>query len=481
MINRILIRIKVIQMLYSFMLTRSDFRIVSAPLKNSRDSRFAYTMYLDTLLLILKLSGRKISPKDSIASPHDDKISSLLANSKMIMSLASNTEIQELVAKYNRDLSQYAAVLSYLLDEIGKSSVAKDYSKKKVRTIAEDVDFWTVILETVFLKDEKFIEAARTNDDFTVAGFEEGLRMAVDTLRNFYDVKAAMINSRKSLQESLEQAYKLYAALLLLPRDITRMREEQIESAKDKYLPTADDLNPNLKFIDNRFIKAIDDSESLNNYIKEKPFAWDNEYYLVRDLLDLILKSDIYSAYMSEKESDFRSDCEFWRSVLKDIILPSDALAEALESRSVYWNDDVSIVGTFVLKTLRRTAIDENHRLELMPMYKDDEDAGFGDSLFVEAVNNADEYRELIDKFINEAQWDSERLALMDIVILTAAIAEILHFPSIPVPVTLNEYIEIANYYSSPRSGQFINGVLFSVINYLKDTGKLHKTFENKK
>ena len=138
-------------------------------------------------------------------------------------------------------------------------------------------------------------------------------------------------------------------------------------------------------------------------------------------------------------------------------------------------------MGTFVLKTLRRAVTDSKNSLELMPMFKDEEDAEFGEMLFVKAINNADTYRELIDRFINETQWDTERIALMDIVILTAAITEILHFPTIPVPVTLNEYIEIANYYSSPRSGQFINGVLYSVINYLRENNQLHKSFENKK
>lgn len=480
MINRILIRIKVIQMLYSFMLTRSDFRIQMAPTKNNRDSRFAYEMYLDTLLLILKLSGRKISPKDAIPNPRASQILPAVYNAKMITSLASNSELQELTVKYNRDLSQYADCISYLLDEISESSAAKDYSKLRKKTLGDDVKFWTIVLETIMLKDDRFIDAARRNDDFTIAGFESGIQMAIDTLRNFYDVKSAMVNSRRSLQESLEQAYKLYAGLLILPNDITRLREEQIENAKEKYLPTADDLNPNLKFIDNRLIGAITESDSLNAYLKENPFSWENDYYLVKELLDNILKSEIYSNYMSDKQSDFQSDCEFWRDIFKDVIIPSDAMAEALESRSVYWNDDVNIVGTFVLKTLRRTASDKNQRLEMLPMFKDEEDSKFGESLFVSAIDNADAYRELIDRFINESQWDTERIALMDIVILTTAIAELLKFPSIPVPVTLNEYIEIANYYSSPRSGQFINGVLFSVINYLKENGELQKSFESK-
>lgn len=481
MINRILIRIKVIQMLYSFMLTRSDFRVVEAPAKKTRDAKFAYEMYLDTLLLILKLSGRRISPKDEIVLPAASVVLPALQNAKMISSLASNTELQELTLKYNRDLSQYADCLKYLVDEINDSSAAKDYARKRKKTIAEDVDFWVVMLQTLLLKDKKFIEAARRNDDFTVAGFETGINMAIDTLRNFYDVKSAIVNSRKNLQDSLEQAYKLYAALLMLPADITRLREEQIEVAKEKYIPTAEDLNPNLKFVKNKFAEAVRSSKSLESYLKENPFSWENDYYLIKDLLVSILKSDIYSKYMEEKESDFQADCEFWRNLFKDIILASDVLAESLESRSVYWNDDISIVGTFVLKSVRRTATDAAHKLDLLPMYKDEEDAMFGEQLFVDAINNADSYRELIDRFINDAQWDTERIALMDIVILTAAIAELLNFPSIPVPVTLNEYIEIANYYSSPRSGQFINGILFSIINYLRENNQLQKPLDSKK
>lgn len=480
MINRILIRIKVIQMLYGFMLTRSDFHIEAAPEKKTRDSRFAYKMYLDTLLLLLKLSGRKISPKDSIVNLSTQNIAPALYNTKIASALASNSELQESAAKFNLTLSEYAGVLRYLLETISESSAAKDYAKKRKKAIAEDVDFWVIVIESILAKDEKFIEAARNNEDFTIAGFETGLRMAASTLRNYSDITSSTVKARKALQDSLAQSYKLYVALLTLPRDITRLREEHLEAAKEKYLPTAEDLNPNLKFINNLYVKAIDESDEIAAYFKENPFSWENDYYLVRDLLDEIIKSDIYTQYMAKKGHSFEDDCEFWRNVTKDIIIPSDALAEALENRSVFWNDDINIVGTFVLKTMRKAASDNNKQIELLPMYKDEEDARFGEQLFVASINNADNYRDIIDRFINESQWDTERIALMDIVILTAAIAELLNFPSIPVPVTLNEYIEIANYYSSPRSGQFVNGILFSVINYLRDNGQLMKPFENK-
>ena len=179
---------------------------------------------------------------------------------------------------------------------------------------------------------------------------------------------------------------------------------------------------------------------------------------------------------MALEETDLKADCDFWRSVYKNIIFPSDDLAEALESMSVFWNDDLTIMDSFVLKTIRKISTDgEAAPVHLLPKYKDEEDARFGADLFSRAIENREKYRALIDKFIDGTQWDSERLAFMDIVIMIAAITELLGYPSIPVPVTLNEYIEIANCYSTNKSGQFINGILSSVINYLKTEGELVK------
>ena len=131
-------------------------------------------------------------------------------------------------------------------------------------------------------------------------------------------------------------------------------------------------------------------------------------------------------------------------------------------------------MGTFVLKTIKQFA-NNGEKTLLLPQYKDEEDKQFGDILFTNAIKDSDIYRQYIDKFVNGGQWDPERLAFMDIIIMTTAIAEMIKFPLIPIPVTLNEYIEIANNYSTAKSGQFINGILYSVINYLKEEGILNK------
>lgn len=173
-------------------------------------------------------------------------------------------------------------------------------------------------------------------------------------------------------------------------------------------------------------------------------------------------------------DKTLEEDADLWRNLYKNVILPSDALAEALESKSIYWNDDLQEMGTFVLKSIRR--IGTGSPSAILPMYKDDEDSHFGVDLLMSAIKHCDEYKELIEKFVNTARWDADRLAFMDIVIMIAAVTEIIDYPSIPLAVTLNEYIEIANHYSTPRSGSFINGILYSVIKHLKEEGRIFKS-----
>lgn len=474
MINRILIRIKVVQMLYSYLLTKREFKIESAPEKKTRDSVYAYRLYMDLLLMILKLSGQKIIPADKPLTLLNATGENPLSKGPMARSLASVPEIREYYAKDTSAFSQYAEAAQALFNAILDSGAFRDYSKKRRHEIADDVNFWAVILETVVAKNGKFIESCRVSQGFTTIGFNKAIEMAVTTLREYNDTKSSLAYARLSLKDSLEKAYQLYHVLLWLPVEITKLRSDNLEAAKEKYLPTAEDMNPNLRFVDNKFVETVRSSQDMEVYFKTMPFSWDDGF-LLKKLLDEILESEIYKEYMEAPDTDYEKDCEFWRTVFKSIIFPSDILAEALESKSVFWNDDLAIMGTFVLKTLRKAAASKGHEFKLLPMYKDEEDENFGQELFGNSISNFKEYRALIDKFIDEKQWDPDRLAFMDIVIMTAAISELLIYPSIPIPVTMNEYIEIANYYSTSRSGQFINGILYSVISYLKAEGRLSK------
>ena len=476
MINRVLIRIKVVQMLYSYLLTKSEFRIETAPDSPGKDRRFAYMVYLDTLLFILELSGYRVQGPDSSNSPakYIGENKHLAAN-KMMASLINEEQIRSLILKRNTRIASFDKALSPVLEAITATSAYRSYIRLKERTLSDDITFWTTMLRTVIAKNPVFTECARENGEFTISGYDRGILMVEDTLRSYSDNRGMLTEARNSLQRSLDKAYELYHLLLLLPVEITRMRDQQIDAARHKYLPTDEDLNPNTRFIDNQLPALIASSPSMEEYLKANPVSWADDFDLVKRLLDQSMASEVYAAYMSAPATDRAADCDFWRTVFRTIILPSDDLAEVLESKSLYWNDDIDIMGTFVLKTIKRIGTSDKADVSLLPQYKDDEDARFGADLFLDTVNHFDDYRAYIDKFINSSQWDPERLAFMDIVIMTTAIAEMLNYPQIPIPVTLNEYIEIANSYSTPRSGAFVNGILYSVINYLKEQGKLTK------
>lgn len=282
-----------------------------------------------------------------------------------------------------------------------------------------------------------------------------------------------MQDALKELRKSLDKAYELYHYLLLLPVELTRLQELRIDNARNKYLPTPEDLNPNMKFVENRFVAKMRQSEMMQEFLKTTPLSWRKNDIYLRLTLDKILNSDIYKAYMETPQSDLASDCELWKDLMKKVIFPDDELCDVLEEESVYWNDDLETIGTFVLKTIRRFA--DNGYDKLLPQFKDEEDSRYSERLFRNAAEHESEYMALIDKFVVKDSWDTERLAFMDVVILLTAIAEVENEPSVPTKVTLNEYIEISKYYSTTKSGAFVNGILNSIINYLKKEGLLNK------
>lgn len=475
MINRILIRTKVVQILYSYLLSRSEFKIDTPPETTSRDRRFAYSVYLDTLALIQELSGiRTNNPERKL--PAIDVHPKLRTN-RVGRALADDPVLKEILFKNIADLNAFGPSLQKIADNVASSSVFTDYARKRNHTLDDDVKLWSVILETTILKSPEVTAALRTNPDFSLSGLHYGIMNAVDTIKAYNDSRASYLKAKNELAASLDKAYELYYAIFALIVELVDEETERQEAAKAKYLATAQDLNPDTAFIDNSFARFLAENEDLKEFVDEHKITWIDSPMLLKNLLDSIKQSEIYQNYMSAEKHDWVTDCELWRDLLRSVILPSDALAEALETKSIFWNDDVLAMGTFALKTLRRfTGSDHGAGVRFLPKYKDDEDAEFGAQLFTLAVENRDTYRSYIDRFINP-DWDPERLAFMDIVIMTVAIAEILNYPAIPLPVSLNEYIEIANSYSTRRSGPFINGILYSVINMLAEEGLLKKPF----
>ena len=277
--------------------------------------------------------------------------------------------------------------------------------------------------------------------------------------------------SEKELFFSLEKAYELYHRLLLLMIELTDAQSKRIENARFKYTATAADKNPDTRLVNNRFIAQLRENKMLKEYVDRQSVSWVNEPDFVRILLDRLLASDLYKTYLASEEDSYAVDQDFWKKAFKHIIVEDEDLSEILEAQSLYWNDDLETISTFVLKTIKRFDQSKGAEQELLPMFKDDEDAEFAKMLFRKTLMNVDVNKALIDQ--HTKNWEIDRVAFMDIVIMLVAIAEIKSFPTIPVKVTLNEYIEIAKSYSTIKSGHFINGILDAVASQLKKDGFL--------
>lgn len=462
-------------MLYSYLLTRSDFNIRQESSSRSRDKRYAYNLYCELLLLLITQSGFKVVNQDG--RPRFELADRKAGEFTRIgQALAANDLMQEIAIKHKSFMEALRPLHFQLNAAIKDSAIYKELSRKKgTPEIAEEVQMWKTLIHTVLLRDRALLQLIQSDEEFTHVGFDLGVAMLDETLNDFSSVRGSLVEARRGLSAALDKSYELYHSLLQLMIDLTSLRELQLDEAKHKYLPSHDDLNPNTRFVDNQFIAALRTNADMQEYLAANPISWVDEDVTLRRLLDKILDSDIYKKYMEAPVTDFATDCELWGSILKNIIIESDELAESLENQSVFWNDDVVIMGSFVLKTIKNFANSNGGEVHLLPKFKDLEDERFGPRLFEDAIAHQDEYRQLIDECLQGSRWEPDRLAFMDIVILETAIAELLNFESIPTVVTINEYTEIANYYSTPKSGQFITGMLYSIVNNLKKQGKLVK------
>ena len=272
---------------------------------------------------------------------------------------------------------------------------------------------------------------------------------------------------------SLRKSYDLYHYFLLLIIEVTNLQKRILEARKSKYMPTEEELHPNTQFIDNRLCAQLESNEDLKKYVDDFGISWANDEEFVKNVLDLILGSEIYAEYIRNESDTYETDREFWRQVFKKIICGNEMIEEFLEDKSIYWNDDIEIVETFTLKTIKKFEEKNGSRQPLLPMFKDMEDKAFAINLFRQSLLKGKEFRERIDKHMKN--WETERIANMDLVIMQVALAEITSFPTIPINVTLNEYIDAAKYYSTPKSGTFINGILDSIVNELKKENLLLK------
>nr|MDE7376660.1 hypothetical protein [Muribaculaceae bacterium] len=380
MINRGLIRIKVVQMLYSYLLTRSEFKINSAPETASRDKRYAWRTYVDMLMLMLELSGYSVKTGQK---PPQLLIDRKLASNGVAKALMANDEVKSLILRDYSQVGIFDPILQKLVDKIEASKIFVDYSKKQKKTLADDVQLWTVLLETLFSNDSEIIGILRAQGDFSHQGYLSGIRDLCMTLRSYVDSRELYLKAKADLETSLNKAYELYLSLFALILDLTAEQERRIEQAKSKHLASSADLNPNTRLIDNDLVVYLNSNESLEEKFKEYKVQRNMPGSpLLKTLLDQILESEIYQNYINSDERGLKADTEFWRDIMRTVILPSDALAEEMEDKSVYWNDDLQIMGTFALKTLRQIAQSEGEEIGMLNKFKDEEDEKFGPELF---------------------------------------------------------------------------------------------------
>jgi len=274
------------------------------------------------------------------------------------------------------------------------------------------------------------------------------------------------------LYTSIEKMYDLYALMLCLLVEVKNMEKKHIEISRKKYLATSQDLNPNFKFINNEIFKLLDESVSLNNYLDENKLNYwslDNEY--VHEILKLIKESDPYASYMKSDKHSFEEDRDFVAAMFKSVVAPNEKLAEYFEDKTISWVDDIPFVNTWIVKTLNQ--LKPKQTFQLGNLYKDEDDKKFVVDLFRKVVLNHKEFENEIEN--KTPNWDTDRIAEIDMILIKMAISEFLKFPSIPTSVTINEYIEIAKDYSSEKSSFFINGVIDKILKDFTASKRLNK------
>lgn len=280
-------------------------------------------------------------------------------------------------------------------------------------------------------------------------------------------------DTEKELLFGLQKSYDLYYYLLLLMVELSRTYENRIEAKRNKFLPSEEDLNPNIHLVENRFIRQLEENRQFRKQLAERPLSWSEHEPFVRNLLDKILESETYQAYAGVVAPSYEQDREFWRKTFKQFIYVNEELDDLLEDECIYWNDDVEIVQSFVMKTIKRFSEDSGPDQPLLPMFRDEEDKEFALKLLHNTILNEKKYRALIEK--HTEKWDFDRIAFMDLIVMQVALSEIFTFESIPTSVSLNEYIEIAKAYSTPKSGTFINGILDAIVQETKKENRIFK------
>jgi len=286
--------------------------------------------------------------------------------------------------------------------------------------------------------------------------------------------------AERQLLKSIERIHELYIYQLSLLVDLSEFFKTRIEESKNKYLPSAEDLNPNTRFIDNLFMSQLASNAHFIKYRKQFKISWTDETEMIRKFYQSIRESAFYKNYMSSAECGYKDDKDVIQHIFNDVIVESAVLQSLYEEKSIYWIDDLELANFMVNKTIKGYRAGWDNMADLPYVYKlndeddPDSDKEFVARLFRKTIMNNSELETMVDQKAHN--WDVERIAIIDILLLKMALTELIEFPNIPIKVTLNEYIELAKVYSTPRSNVFINGILDKLILELKENGRIVKS-----
>ena len=281
------------------------------------------------------------------------------------------------------------------------------------------------------------------------------------------------LTSEKSLDQTIQNCQVLSVYFLTLLPEIVRYRTLRLEELKEKFNPTESDLHPNTKFIDNEVIKQIEENKNIRQFCVNHYVDWSDRYDFIAQMYHEIASSDLFIAYFNAPERSYKEDKEFVLNVLSNIFAESELLHWFLEEKNVHWFDDYNDALLTAYKNIERFKENQSNQLPLIPLFKDEEEITFYKDLFRKTLLYNADYQKRIDEKLQH--WESERVMEIDTILMKMAMCELTQFPTVPVKVTINEYIELAKLYSSRKSGVFINGILDSIVTDFKNEGLLNK------
>ncbi|MBR5819293.1 MAG: transcription antitermination protein NusB [Alistipes sp.] len=278
--------------------------------------------------------------------------------------------------------------------------------------------------------------------------------------------------SEKNLVESIDKAYDLYFQMMSFVVEVANYAENRIELNKQKKLPTYEDLNPNRRFVDNPVIHLIANSDSVNDVLASRKLSWSQHQDAVKDVYNRLVEAEFYQKYMSASINTFTNDRKFVEDFFQ-WLEEDEALAEVVTEMSLLWADDYGFALYLAIRTVQHLKVSHTD-VKVLPKFKSEDDLEFATTLFFKALAQYADNQEIVDRY--SKNWDVERVVFMDSLIISIAIAELTEFESIPVKVTLDEWIDIAKYYSSPTSSTFVNGVLDKIVAEFKESGRINKS-----